>query len=188
VYYTDAALTQIYTNEEIDAIYVNWTASGYRLPTEAEWEKAARGGLIGQRFPWGNTISWNQANYYGDPVSANPFGFAYDHSTTNGFDPAFSGGNNADSPYTNPVGYFPPNGYGLNDLSGNLFEWCWDWYATSYAGGLDPRGPPSSFYDSRVLRGGSWEFGPNDARCAYRGFEIPSGRGSAGGFRCVRNL
>jgi formylglycine-generating enzyme required for sulfatase activity len=188
VYYTDAGLTQVYANGEIDAVYVNWTASGYRLPTEAEWEKAARGGLIGQRFPWGDTISWNQANYYGDPISANPYGYAYDLSTTNTFDPAFSGGNNGDSPYTNPVGYFPPNGYGLNDMSGNLFEWCWDWYATSYAGGLDPRGPSSSFYDSRVLRGGSWEVGPNELRCAYRGFEGPSGRGEAAGFRCARSF
>ena len=48
-----------------DAVYANWTANGYRLPTEAEWEKAARGGLSGQRFPWGDTISESQANYYG---------------------------------------------------------------------------------------------------------------------------
>jgi formylglycine-generating enzyme required for sulfatase activity len=66
VYYTDACLTQIYTNGETDAVYANWTASGYRLSTEAEWEKAARGGLSGQRFPWGNTISESQANYIGN--------------------------------------------------------------------------------------------------------------------------
>ena len=64
VYYTDTDLTQVYTNGE-RIRYVNWTANGYRLPTEAEWEKAARGGLSGQRFPWGNTISESQANYYG---------------------------------------------------------------------------------------------------------------------------
>ena len=66
VYYTDAGMTQVYTNGYADAVYVNWAANGYRLPTEAEWEKAARGGLSGQRFPWGNTISESQANYYGD--------------------------------------------------------------------------------------------------------------------------
>ena len=66
VYYTDAGLTQVYTNGETTTVYANWTANGYRLPTEAEWEKAARGGLSGQRFPWGNTITESQANYYGD--------------------------------------------------------------------------------------------------------------------------
>src|ERR1019366_942870 len=66
VYYTDAGLTQVYTNGETDSVYVNWTNSGYRLPTEAEWEKSARGGLSGQRFPWGNTISGSLANYQGD--------------------------------------------------------------------------------------------------------------------------
>ena len=72
VYYTDAGLTQIYTNGEVP-VHVNWATNGYRLPTEAEWEKAARGGLIGQRFPWGNTISETQANYY-----ANTSAYSYD--------------------------------------------------------------------------------------------------------------
>jgi formylglycine-generating enzyme len=63
VYYTDAGFMQVYTNGDTDTVYPNWAASGYRLPTEAEWEKAARGGLSGQRFPWGDTISESQANY-----------------------------------------------------------------------------------------------------------------------------
>ena len=66
VYYTDAGLTQVYTNGEPTTLYPNWAANGYRLPTEAEWEKAARGGLSGQRFPWGDSISESQANYYSD--------------------------------------------------------------------------------------------------------------------------
>ena len=76
VYYKDAGLTQVYMSGEA-APYVNWAANGYRLPTEAEWEKAARGGLSGLRFPWGNTISWSQANYYGAPLSFNGPGYGF---------------------------------------------------------------------------------------------------------------
>ena len=181
VYYTDAGLTQVYTNGLVEP-YVNWTANGYRLPTEAEWEKAARGGLSGQRFPWGNTISESQANYYGDT------GYSYDLGP-DGFNAAFTTGG---SPYTSPVGYFAANGYGLYDMAGNVFEWCWDWYGTPYAGGSDPHGPigPLSY---RVLRGGSWATVATvdgGARCASRGYNFPAYANDDGhfGFRCVRGL
>jgi len=173
-YYTDAGLMQVSTSGEA-APYVNWAANGYRLPTEAEWEKAARGGSSGQRFPWGNTISESQANYFGNTTS-----YSYDLGP-NGYNAAFA---NEGFPYTSPVGYFAPNGYGLYDMAGNVGEWCWDWYGTPYAGGSDPRGPASG--DFRVSRGGAWFASPYLARCAFRS---PSGTQFDGdnlGFRCVR--
>jgi formylglycine-generating enzyme required for sulfatase activity len=125
VYYTDVGLTQVYTNGNTDAVYPNWSASGYRLPTEAEWEKAARGGLSGQRFPSGNTISESQANYDAYPKPPNSGGYTYDLGPYTGFDTNFNTG----YPYTSPVGTFPANGYGLYDMAGNVGEWCWDLYA-----------------------------------------------------------
>jgi uncharacterized repeat protein (TIGR03803 family) len=194
VYYTDAGLKQAFTNGDAGTtVYANWGANGYRLPTEAEWEKAARGGLSGQRFPWGDTISWSQANYYGEPGSLG--GFAYDLSTAIDYDPAFSDGDNGDYPYTSPVGSFPANGYGLNDMAGNVYEWCWDLYAgppypsgSPYLGGTDPRGPVGSGV-SHVLRGGSWSLSAVYARCAYRfSIVVEYSVDNSVGFRCVRGL
>jgi formylglycine-generating enzyme required for sulfatase activity len=182
VYYTDAGMTQVYTTGEVTP-YVNWSAQGYRLPTEAEWEKAARGGLSGQRFPWGNTISWSQANYGGDPLSLDPYGYAYDLATAIDYDPAFSDGDNGDYPYTSPVGSFAPNGYGLYDMAGNVDEWCWDWYGTPYAGGTDPRGPASGSY--RVFRGGRWSSIAYFCRTAYRYSITPTSSYYNIGFRSV---
>ncbi len=176
VFYTDAGLTLIYTNGEV-AVYANWTANGYRLPTEAEWEKAARGGLSGQRFPWGNTISEGQANYYGQTNS-----YSYDLGPT-GFNPIGSIGGT--SPATSPVGSFPPNGYGLYDMAGNVAEWCWDWYdGTPYVGGTDPRGPANG--SLRVFRGGVWGDQAPVARTAFRNGGPPNFTSYNYGFRCVR--
>ena len=157
VYYTDAGMTLVYTNGEVTP-YVNWNAKGYRLPTEAEWEKAARGGLSGQRFPWGNVIDESLANYYGDTAD-----FSYDLGP-NGYNSIGSIG--GVSPATSPVGSFAANGYGLYDMAGNVFEWCWDWYGTPYAGGTDPRGPASG--SNRVLRGGRWGSFADACRSANR--------------------
>jgi formylglycine-generating enzyme required for sulfatase activity len=174
VYYTDPGFTQVYTNGDTDAVYPNWSANGYRLPTEAEWEKAARGSFSGQRFPWGNTISWSQANYYGDPLSLDSKnGYAYDLAPAVDYDPAFSGGDNGDYPYTSPVGSFAPNGYGLYDMAGNVFEWCWDWYGTPYGGGTDPRGPALGAW--RVFRGGNWYYYAGNCRAASRLSSSPTG-------------
>jgi formylglycine-generating enzyme required for sulfatase activity len=175
VYFTDAGLTQAYTNGQVTP-YVNWTASGYRLPTEAEWEKAARGGLSGYRFPWGSVISESQANYAGSTATNYDLG-------PNGYNAAFT---NGITPFTSPVGYFAPNGYGLYDMAGNVFEWCWDWYGTPYAGGSDPRGPASG--SNRVLRGGTWNYFANYARCANRNGSNPINAINLIGFRCVMGL
>jgi formylglycine-generating enzyme required for sulfatase activity len=195
VYYTDGAYTRVYTNGDSGTmVYANWGANGYLLPTEAEWEKAARGGLSGQRFPWGDTISWSQANYYGDPASLG--GYVYDLATANDYDPAFSDGDNYnDFPFTSPVGYFAPNGYGLNDMVGNVYEWCWDWYVappypagSPYLGGADPHGPVG-LLTSRVARGGVWSSAAVGAGCAFRIDALPYGTYYVDiGFRCVRGL
>ena len=177
VYYTDAGLTQVYKTGEVTP-YVNWVANGFRLPTEAEWEKAARGGVSGRRFPWGNLIDENQANYYGNTNS-----YAYDFGPNTYNSVGSVGGT---SPATSPVGSFDVSAYGLYDIVGNVSEWCWDWYGTPYAGGNNPSGPASGTH--RVLRGGYWSSNASFVRCAYRNDYQPNNQHPYIGFRCVRGL
>lgn len=146
-------------------------AGGYRLPTEAEWEKAARGGEHSPYydFPWGDSIDGSKANYWetGDPYETGAY------------------------PYTAPVGYYDgnqiptgvdmANGYGLYDMAGNVWEWCNDWYDESYYQACvdygiysNPPGPPYSPIGHRVFRGGSWYSYDITPRCANRYNNYPT--------------
>lgn len=161
-YYTDSSQRTVYRTGSVNVPIegVKWSGCGYRLPTEAEWEKAARGGLSGQRYPWGNDIDCTKANFWPSSACVG--------STT-------------------PVGSYPPNGYGLYDMAGNVWEWVWDWYDEGYysrSPGSDPRGPASG--SSRVIRGGSWDGIASLCRVADRNGISPGGSYFDLGFRLVR--
>ena len=141
-------------------------ANGYRLPTEAEWEYACRAGTT-TPFNTGNNITSQQANYDGNfPYHDNPQD-AFLQTTT-------------------VVGSFPANLWGLFDMHGNVFEWCWDWYGNYQRNDLiDPAGNDSGAY--RVIRGGSWANSAYAVRSAYRGIYIPNSGNERIGFRLARN-
>ena len=176
-YFTNATRTAVYRRGKADlsADDVDWNANGYRLPTEVEWEKAARGGLERQQYPWPSPgpdfakhLDGGKANFW---QSGDPFESEADCATT-------------------PVGYYdghqsPPgadmaNGYGLYDMAGNVSEWCWDLYhdqgyAQPGATAPNTRGPTTGY--GRVLRGGSWISSDKYCRVSARYM-------SEAGYRC----
>lgn len=163
-YYRNAAQAFVYRGGRVDVKNerVKWD-KGYRLPTEAEWEKAARGGTSGRRFPWSDTdtIQHARANYSSHSDDA------YDTSLTRGYHPAFAVGG---EPFTSPAGSFAPNGHGLFDMAGNVYELCWDLISADYYGkspASDPQGVPVSD-GSRVIRGGCWRGMARYCRTAHR--------------------
>lgn len=144
----------------------------YRLPTEAEWEYAARNGKAVLFANGKNTADPKDLNFNSSAYAKKPYSIAGDYRQQ-----------------TLPVGTLnSPNARGLHDMSGNVYEWCADWYDPAYyrkSPALNPAGPRAG--DKRILRGGSWNYPPQYCRVADRGFYAPDARYHFVGFRLARS-
>ena len=171
--------------------YAKW--AGKRLPTEAEWEKAARGGLVGTNHSWGNAaLDGTQCNFA-------------DKSLSKIWNEAW-GDNHADKdiddgyPYAAPVGSYPPNGYGLHDMAGNMAEWCFDAYDENFYVNSPRQNPIAAIIikdgennivavnKKRVMRGGSWYYSPGAVWIANRNANLPTFTFINHGFRCAKSV
>jgi formylglycine-generating enzyme required for sulfatase activity len=199
VYFEDLDWTIIHRKgtKTLSNVNVNWLAPGYRLPTEAEWEKAARGGRDGNKYSWGNVLDGSKANYR---LSGDMFDNA---STPVGY---FNGAQVIQNQTNSFAGHLElpldmANDFGLYDMTGNVSEWCWDWYDPYWYGNPlasdpDSRGPASiPTHDivggTRVLRGGSFQdyFSKDSGyslRIAFRYQKMPQSAQRHVGLRCVR--
>jgi formylglycine-generating enzyme required for sulfatase activity len=136
----------------------DWGAKGYRLPTEAEWEYAAKAGGAGQYLPYAGSARAEEVAWFYNNCEGS----------------------------THPVGKKMPNGFGLYDLSGNAFEWCWDWFGPDPSGTrTDPRGPDSG--EQRAIRGGSFLGSYWTVRACSRSCDYPGSTEYNVGFRLARS-
>jgi formylglycine-generating enzyme len=166
VYYTSTSFipVNVYKTGTTSLINTNvdWTANGYRLPTEAEWEFAAKGGVSSKGYTYSGSSTVNDVAWW------------HDNSTN----------------ITHTVGGKAANELGIYDMTGNVWEWCWDWYDNSNAypvgGTTNPQGPAAT-QTYRVLRGGSYVDPINNCRSVNRDMLTRSVRYSSNGFRCVQH-